>query len=321
MVRLGQLRAACDHRTVVLLGLRHVAGACVQRDQVDVRLQQRRVARQRVFVQVNRLGIFGASGEIQAAVQERRCVVAHGGESLRIRVGWHRPAGETLLLPGDGGARRRQVAGLALHLRERIVRGAERRHQCDGSLELRARRRHVAGGDGNPAEPVARSRLGIGHGDGDSYARARLGQPPGLEQRVGMTQAEQGRRRQSGGLAEVLGGQVVVAHTGGQRAGERPPIDVAWRQASGLGIGLRGEFVLLPRVQHEAELPDRGRVVRAAQGGIARGANLGAGVSRIAVDGNGSPVGRRGCSVRADASIRAARRTEGTRALQHIAER
>ena len=75
-----------------------------------------------------------------------------------------------------------------MDLRKRVVRSAEGRHQRHGTLELRAGRRHVAGGDGKPAESVPRGRLGVGHGDGEVVRRARLGQPPGIEQRVGMTQ-------------------------------------------------------------------------------------------------------------------------------------
>ncbi len=67
----------------------------------------------------------------------------------------------------------------------------------------------------------------------------------------------------------------------------------AGASAPRLGIGLRREFVLLPGVQHQPELPDRAASVGRCRA-ASRAAPIWARASvGITVDGNGPPVGRR----------------------------
>ena len=71
VVRVGDVDAERDDGPVVLLGLGEVPRAAVERDQVGVRLRQRRVERQRRFVRGDGAVDVAGVRELDAALQQR----------------------------------------------------------------------------------------------------------------------------------------------------------------------------------------------------------------------------------------------------------
>ena len=92
VVRVGQVEAKGDDRAVVLLRLPPVADAAIQRNQVRVRLRDRRVARQRLLVCGNRAVQIASFSKLQAALQTGLRIVAQRHDPGEHRIVQARPA-------------------------------------------------------------------------------------------------------------------------------------------------------------------------------------------------------------------------------------
>jgi hypothetical protein len=138
-VRRAQVDAETDDGGVVLLGLRVVARAAVQRDQVRVRLRERRLERERGLVRGNGALEIALSRQLHPRWTLARAIVPErvdGGKDGVLQCGPARP------VPGVRLERTLRLVAAAERTvgeGERVLRGAPFRKQRDRALQVRDR--------------------------------------------------------------------------------------------------------------------------------------------------------------------------------------
>ena len=124
-----------EHGLVVLLGLRPLPHAAVERDQIGVGLRERWIACERGFVRFDSARDIAGLGQTQAAKQLGPWVVANGRHACGERVvdGWPSCAGRAMLLE------RGTSFVAAIRARAATARGRSRPRQTAGRARWRAR--------------------------------------------------------------------------------------------------------------------------------------------------------------------------------------
>ena len=159
VMRRAQVDAERDDRPVVLLGLRPVARAAVQGDQIRVGFGERRVLRERRFVRRDRALEIARFGELHTTPHLRHRIVSQRGDAREHLILHGGPARPVLRMAFERPLRFVTTAQRAQRERERVVSRAPFGEQFDSALQVRDRFVVATLGRRDASEPELRRRL------------------------------------------------------------------------------------------------------------------------------------------------------------------
>ena len=295
VVRVAEIEAERHDGTVVFVGLRPVARAAVERDQIGVRLRDRRIARERLFVRRNRARQIAFVGQPDPALERRLRIVSERRHAGEHRVGDRRPPRAVARVLLEGALGRVPASERAIRERERVVRRAVFGEERDGALEVRHGGVVSIARGRDSTEPEFRDRFG-----------RRLA-PQGVVERLGAIEIARVEQR----LGQLRAGRHVVGSAaqrfvegrGGVRVTREPlqrdtvevqPFGGPRRQRLRAQVGVVRRAPLIPRVQRARERADGGGIGRARHRGRVRARDRVARRRRKSVEGDLRKRGKRG---------------------------
>ena len=220
------------------------------------------------FVQPDRLGGGLGRGRRRgrdAPGEPRKGVVAQRRHAGLPRVVEPWAARRTPLLLHERDRRRLRVAGAAMHLRERVVRGTVLRGERHGLLQGIERHGVVLAPQRDAAKPVPRRRAEVRHRDQLPVQRGGLFVGAGCELDIREAQRHEGRPVWSECPRTIelpRRGRWHCPRRVGE-ASEVPPVGIVWRKRLRALVGDGGGIELLPGLQQHRQSPDDRGIRRA----------------------------------------------------------
>ena len=160
VMRVAEIEAERHDRAIVLFGLRPVALPAIERDEVRMRLSDRRIDGQRRFVRGDCAGGIASLREPESLLEPRLRIVAQRADAAKHRIVDCRPARSVLLMTLERSLRFVLASERSIRQRKDVVRGAPFRKERHRALEMPHRRVMLVSRRGDPGQTKFRSWLG-----------------------------------------------------------------------------------------------------------------------------------------------------------------